>query len=203
MPLRAASRPPSRYSAPHSASSASARMDSRRKPPLLSSPGPRTSSSPSCAVAACCARNSPLTMRARRRLRAPSSASGKRSIQILRADQAQHRIAEELQPLIVDAIRAAVCQGHFEPGQLGRLVPERLLEPERAAVRCGSLHLDLLVEMHQQRNIAEYRRDILVVGHARSDGRPRGGFRCPLASGCSMAWTSKVLLERLLQSPRQ
>ena len=43
---RAASTPPSRYTAPNSASVASARMDSRRKPPERSSPLPRRSMAP-------------------------------------------------------------------------------------------------------------------------------------------------------------
>ena len=75
---RAASRPPSRKIAPHKASSASARMDLRLKPPVFSSPEPRCSTSPS-AMLRLRPRpaDSPLTRRERRRLKSPFDACGK------------------------------------------------------------------------------------------------------------------------------
>src|SRR5690606_5770342 len=61
------------------ASKASARMDSRRCPPLFSSPGPRRRWSPSDSPRASSARASRRTRRARRRVSWPSLALGKRS----------------------------------------------------------------------------------------------------------------------------
>src|SRR2546430_2152433 len=69
--------PPSRNSAPQTASSASARIDWRRKPPLLSSPDPSCRVSPRPSVRATSASGSRLTSLARRRLRSPSAAWGK------------------------------------------------------------------------------------------------------------------------------
>src|ERR1700704_4497759 len=72
-----AASPPSRKTAPHTASRASARIDWRRKPPLLSSPDPRCRVSPRPSVSATSASGSRLTTLARRRLRSPSAACGK------------------------------------------------------------------------------------------------------------------------------
>src|ERR1700752_4760027 len=58
------------------ASNASARIESRRKPPLLSSPGPRRSRSPISASRAIAASAAPFTSAARRRVISPSSARG-------------------------------------------------------------------------------------------------------------------------------
>ena len=76
---RAASKPPSRNTAPNTASSASARIDGRSAPPLFSSPSPSSISLPSPSVRATRASVSWLTSAARTRDRSPSGNAGKRS----------------------------------------------------------------------------------------------------------------------------
>ena len=118
------SRPPSRYSAPHSASKASARMDWRRKPPVLSSPEPNNSSSPSCIACAISASGSSLTRRARRRDRSPSLAVGKLAVQAFGQQQVEHRIAEELEAFVVGALGAAMRERDDEQRAIARLVAQ-------------------------------------------------------------------------------
>src|SRR5690606_2758657 len=60
------------------ASRASARIESRRKPPDFSSPGPRVRRSPSCSSRAMTASEASRTSSARARVRTPSSALGQR-----------------------------------------------------------------------------------------------------------------------------
>src|SRR5690606_6372707 len=79
MTLRAASKPPSRKAAPKIASTASARMDGRRKPPLFSSPSPRRRCWDNSRRWPISASDACLTRLARRRDRSPSSSLGKRS----------------------------------------------------------------------------------------------------------------------------
>ena len=88
-------------------------------------------------AAACCARNCPLTTRARRRLKVPSSASGKRSNRycaVIRLSTASPRNSSRslLAPSALRCVNAVA-----KPGQLGGLVPERLLEPDSQPFGAG------------------------------------------------------------------
>ena len=124
MTCSAASRPPSRNTAPQTASRASARIDCRRKPPVLSSPEPSCSSSPRPMAAATSASGSALTTRARRRLRSPSEPSGKR-IEVAGDGQVEDGVAQELEPFVVAAGGAAVGQRGNEQAGVARLVASR------------------------------------------------------------------------------
>ena len=107
---RAASSPDSICTAPTSASMASARIDSRRNPPVFSSPLPSRSTGPMPISA---------PMRGQRRgtdQARPQATQGpliglrKPAVQLFGNDQAQHGIAQEFQSLVVFALRTAMGQ---------------------------------------------------------------------------------------------
>ncbi len=167
----AAARPPSRKIAPHSASRASARIDWRRKPPLLSSPEPSCSASPSSSDAATSASGSRLTSRARRRLRSPSVASGKAAIEVLRrrARLSTASPRNSSRSLLAPAALRCVSAARNSAG-VARLVAELARVPSRAASRaCSSTaaQSDLLVELRLQGDVGEQRRLVVVGGFDR------------------------------------
>src|SRR5437016_5919715 len=164
----AASSPPSRNSAPHTASSASARIDCRRNPPVLSSPEPSCRASPRPSPAATSASGSLLTTRARNRLRSPSEASGNmryrwRAMTRLSTASPRNSSRSLLGPGALRWVRAAPNS----PGSRGswprRSRTQRTGDSFTLSLGASASDAHGLVEDHEDREVGEQRR-LVVVG---------------------------------------
>ena len=131
---RTGSRPPSRNSAPITASMVFESTVLLRRRPLLSSPRLRRRCLPSPIASATCAMCCRLTNRERTRVSSPSCHSGCRVEQRLRHHQPQHRVAQKLKALVVAGADffAAVC--------LRQLVGQRTVR-QRAHQQFGAREL--------------------------------------------------------------
>ncbi len=129
-----------------SASSASARIDGRARPPVWSSPRPTKMNRPRSSAAAARASPPSLTSAARAFDRSPFGAAGQAPHQQVAHHQRQHGVAQELEPLVVGAPgrRRLVEPGVVRQRGLGqRAVAEGVAEarspaPRRDPVSSGS-----------------------------------------------------------------
>src|SRR6478609_8343367 len=152
-------------------------MDSRRKPPVRSSPLPSRSTAPIPIRAPICASGPALTSRERRRLRSPSSASGKRrysSSAMSRPSTASPRNSSR--SLLSSVALRCVSAARNSAGCRGSRPSSSCSQAEVASCAPGavislpwlrmdrSLHRDALVEVHQHRDAPEQLDLVFVVG---------------------------------------
>ena len=97
---RAASSPPSRYTAPITASMASARIDGRSRPPEASSPLPSSSTDAEVEVGRHLGQRGGPHHRGPRPRQQAFAGVGEAAEHLVGDDQAEHRVAEELEPLV-------------------------------------------------------------------------------------------------------
>ena len=115
--LRAASNPPSRNTAPITASTASARIEGRRAPPLFSSPSPSRSCSPKAKRCGDGGKRLLVDQVGAQPRQLAFGQRGKPLIEFERHDAIEHAVAEKLEALVVG--RAVAAVGQRLPQQFG------------------------------------------------------------------------------------
>ena len=126
--------PPLRWTAPITASTVSERIEALSRPPVVSSPRPSLTCSPSPMARPTSASARALTTAARSLASRPSERSGWRGVERLGDDDAEHGVAEELQPLV--GRQAAVLVG---VGAVGQGAVEQLGVQHGIPERCSQL----------------------------------------------------------------
>src|SRR5471032_2942797 len=136
-------------------------MDSRRKPPLFSSPDPSRRYSPRSKPRASSARVSPFTRRARRRDSCPSRAWGKRSNNAspatkLRMASPRNSRRSLLRPAKLRWVRARTISSWS-------LRYSRADAPGDSRKHSRFSHAEFVVELHHQINILDQRLTLLIL----------------------------------------
>ncbi len=124
----AASVPASRQMAPSSASTASARIESRSRPPLDASPAPSRSTSPSAELAADPGQRLAAHQADPQPVQLAFAQRRVTRIELGRDAEVEHRVAEELETFVVAGAEARVRQRQFEQVAAREVVPDTGLQ---------------------------------------------------------------------------